>query len=136
MSRDGALVNWRLPLSSMFGIVSIRALRGRAAFDGWLFLSRAWPALIPVVWFEVLSSHIDPDQPRAIPSHNPVAKTNMPAARGTAAYYRRELIRLAKLGFMSGAFRGPTLQLLLIVKSETLSSGTSLSTARETADPT
>jgi hypothetical protein len=52
------IVNWGLPLFACFMLVIVRTLRGRP-FDRKLFFWRAWPALIPIVWFEVLSNHTE-----------------------------------------------------------------------------
>ena len=51
-----AIVNWGLPLSAFFTFAVVKTLRGRP-FDRNLFFWHAWPALIPVVWFETLSNH-------------------------------------------------------------------------------
>jgi hypothetical protein len=50
------IINWGLPLFACFMLVVVRTLRGRA-FDRAVFFWRAWPVLIPIVWFEVLSNH-------------------------------------------------------------------------------
>jgi hypothetical protein len=50
------IVNWGLPLFACFTLVVVRTLRGRA-FDRAVFFWRAWPVLIPIIWFEVLSNH-------------------------------------------------------------------------------
>jgi hypothetical protein len=51
-----AIVNWGLPLFACFMLVVGKTLRGRA-FDRNAFFWRAWPVLIPIVWFETLSNH-------------------------------------------------------------------------------
>ena len=51
-----AIVNWGLPLFACFMLVIGKTLKGRA-FDRSLFFWRAWPVLIPIVWFETLSNH-------------------------------------------------------------------------------
>jgi hypothetical protein len=48
--------SWGLPLFAFLMFVVVRALRGRD-LDRRQMLWRAWPVLIPIVWFEVLSNH-------------------------------------------------------------------------------
>jgi hypothetical protein len=48
--------SWGLPLFAFFVFVVVRSLRGRN-LDRTQMLWRAWPVLIPIVWFEVLSNH-------------------------------------------------------------------------------
>ena len=50
------IFNWGLPLFACFMLVIVRGLRGRT-FDRTAFFWRAWPVLIPIIWFEVLSNH-------------------------------------------------------------------------------
>ena len=51
-----AIVNWGLPLFACFAFVVGKVLKGRP-FDRSVFFWRAWPVLIPIVWFETLSNH-------------------------------------------------------------------------------
>jgi hypothetical protein len=48
--------SWGLPLFAFFMFVVVRTLGGRD-LDRAQMLWRAWPVLIPIVWFEVLSNH-------------------------------------------------------------------------------
>jgi hypothetical protein len=50
------MASWGIGFFILFAIISIRAVRN-GNFDRRQFLLLAWPALIPVLWFEVLSSH-------------------------------------------------------------------------------
>jgi hypothetical protein len=50
------LASWGIGFFVIFTIISFRAVR-RGDFDRRKFLLVAWPTLIPVVWFEILSSH-------------------------------------------------------------------------------
>jgi hypothetical protein len=48
--------SWGVPLAAVFIVVVVKTLRG-SKFNGKLFLFQAWPVLIPILWFEVLSNH-------------------------------------------------------------------------------
>jgi hypothetical protein len=50
------MASWGVGFFILFTIISIQAVRN-GNFDRRRFLLFAWPALIPVVWFEILSSH-------------------------------------------------------------------------------
>jgi hypothetical protein len=50
------LATWGVPLFIGFAVIAYRAIQERA-FDRPTFFWLAWPALIPVAWFELLSNH-------------------------------------------------------------------------------
>jgi hypothetical protein len=50
------LTSWGIGFFVIFMIISLQAVR-RGNFDRRKFFLLAWPTLIPVAWFEVLSSH-------------------------------------------------------------------------------
>jgi hypothetical protein len=50
------VTSWGLPLAALFLVGVAKTLRGRK-LDRKLFFFQAWPILIPVLWFETLSSH-------------------------------------------------------------------------------
>jgi len=50
------VTSWGFPLAALFLVVVAKTLRGRK-LDRKLFFYQAWPVLIPVLWFETLSSH-------------------------------------------------------------------------------